>query len=217
MAKELMNILEEAKKVFAIESRAVARLAERLDDNFEKAVRLIHDCGGRVIVCGMGKSGIIGKKIAATLASTGTPAFYLHPAEASHGDLGMVTGQDIVLALSNSGETDELVALLPHLKRFNVKLIALTGNTSSTLARASDVRLDVSVEEEACPMGIVPTASTTAARAMGDALAVALLLMRGLKEEDFAAFHPKGSLGKKLLVTVGELMHSGEAVPRVSP
>ncbi|MGD2079936.1 MAG: KpsF/GutQ family sugar-phosphate isomerase [Nitrospirota bacterium] len=212
-----MNILDEAKKVFAIESRAVARLAERLDDNFEKAVRLIHDCGGRVIVCGMGKSGLIGKKIAATLASTGTPAFYLHPAEASHGDLGMVTGDDVVLALSNSGETDELLALLPHLKRFNVKLLALTGNTASTLARASDVRLDVSVEEEACPMGIVPTASTTAALAMGDALAVALLLMRGLKEEDFAAFHPRGSLGKKLLVTVGELMHAGEEVPRVSP
>ncbi len=213
----LMNIRDEAKKVFEIESRAVARLAQRLDDNFEKAVRLIHDCGGRVIVCGMGKSGLIGKKIAATLASTGTPAFSLHPAEASHGDLGMVTGEDIVLALSNSGETDELVALLPHLKRFNVKLIALTGNTASTLARSSDVCLDVSVDEEACPMGIVPTASTTAALAMGDAMAVALLLMRGLKEEDFAAFHPRGSLGKKLLVTVGELMHTGDKVPRVSP
>jgi len=212
-----MDIIGEARKVFNIESRAVARLAERLDENFERAATLIHGCKGRVIVSGMGKSGLIGKKIAATLASTGTPAYFMHPAEASHGDLGMVTGDDIVLALSNSGETDELVALIPHLKRFNVKLISLAGNASSTLARASDAVLDVSVEEEACPMGIVPTASTTAALAMGDALAVALLLMRGLKEEDFAAYHPKGSLGKKLLVTVGELMHTGEALPRVSP
>lgn len=212
-----MNIRNEARKVFDIESRAVARLAERLDENFEKAVTLIHGCRGRVIVSGMGKSGLVGKKIAATLASTGTPAFFMHPAEASHGDLGMVTDEDIVLALSNSGETDELVALIPHLKRFNVKLISLAGNTSSTLARSSDVCLNVSVSEEACPMGIVPTASTTATMAMGDALAVALLLMRGLKAEDFAAYHPKGSLGKKLLVTVGELMHTGDAVPRVTP
>jgi arabinose-5-phosphate isomerase len=165
----------------------------------------------------MGKSGLVGKKIAATLASTGTPAFFMHPAEASHGDLGMVTSDDIVLVLSNSGETEELVALIPHLKRFNVALISLAGNPNSTLARASDACLDVSVSEEACPMGIVPTASTTATLAMGDAMAVALLLMRDLKEEDFAAFHPKGSLGKKLLITVGELMHAGDALPRISP
>jgi arabinose-5-phosphate isomerase len=210
-----MNIRDEAKKVFNIESKAISSLGDRLDQNFERAVELIRNCKGRVIVSGMGKSGIIGKKIAATLASTGTPAFFMHPAEASHGDLGMVTGDDIVLALSNSGETDELVGLIPHLKRFNVTLIALAGKKSSTLARSSDVCLDVSVDEEACPMGIVPTASTTAALAMGDAIAVALLLMRGLKEEDFAAYHPKGILGKKLLVTVGDLMHKGDALPKV--
>jgi len=212
-----MSILDEAKRVFDIESKAIAALSGRLDKEFERAVDLIHGCKGRVIVSGMGKSGIIGKKIAATLASTGTPAYFMHPAEASHGDLGMVTADDIVLALSNSGETDELVGLIPHLKRFNVKLISLTGKKTSTLAKASDVSLDVSVSEEACPMGIVPTASTTATLAMGDALAVVLLVMRGLKEEDFAAFHPKGSLGKKLLVTVGDLMHGGKALPKVKP
>jgi arabinose-5-phosphate isomerase len=212
-----MSILDAAKKVFEIESRAVAALAGRLDKNFEEAVDLIHGCKGRVIVSGMGKSGLIGKKIAATLASTGTPAFFMHPAEASHGDLGMVTGDDIVLAISNSGETNELVGLIPHLKRFSVKLISLAGNHSSTLARSSDVCLDISVKEEACPMGIVPTASTTAALAMGDALAVSMVVKKGLSEEDFAAFHPSGSLGKKLLVTVGDLMHTGDAVPRVSP
>lgn len=212
-----MNIRDEARKVFKIESDAVARLAARIDEDFERAVTLIHGCKGRVIVSGMGKSGLVGKKIAATLASTGTPAFFMHPAEASHGDLGMVTGDDIVLALSNSGETEELVALLPHLKRFNVTLISLAGNPKSTLARSSDVCLDVSVAEEACPMGIVPTASTTATLAMGDAIAVALIQMRGLREEDFAAFHPKGSLGKKLLVTVGDLMHTGDSLPRVFP
>jgi arabinose-5-phosphate isomerase len=212
-----MSILDEAKKVFAIESKAIAAMADRLGEEFERATKLIHDCKGRVIVSGMGKSGIIGKKIAATLASTGTPAYFMHPAEASHGDLGMVTGEDIVLALSNSGETDELVGLIPHLKRFDVTLISLVGSKSSRLARSSDVCLDVSVDEEACPMGIVPTASTTATLAMGDALAVALLVMRGLKEEDFASYHPKGSLGKKLLVTVSDLMHKGKALPKVKP
>ena len=212
-----MSILDEARKVFEIESRAVAALAGRLDKNFEEAVTLLHGCKGRVIVSGMGKSGLIGKKIAATLASTGTPAFFMHSAEASHGDLGMVTGDDIVLAISNSGETGELVGLIPHLKRFSVKLISLAGNLSSTLARSSDVCLDISVDEEACPMAIVPTASTTAALAMGDALAVSLIVKKGLSKEDFAAFHPSGSLGKKLLVTVGDLMHTGDAVPRVSP
>jgi arabinose-5-phosphate isomerase len=212
-----MSAIDEARKVFDVESRAIAALADRLGEEFERAVKLIHGCEGRVIVSGMGKSGIIGKKIAATLASTGTPAYFMHPAEASHGDLGMVTGKDIVLALSNSGETDELVGLIPHLKRFNVTLISMAGKKSSRLGRSSDVCLDVSVDEEACPMGIVPTASTTATLAMGDALAVALLVERGFREEDFAAYHPKGSLGKKLLVTVEDLMHKGDALPSVGP
>lgn len=212
-----MNILDTARKVLKTEAEALSALAERLNADFERAVELIHGSRGRVIVSGMGKSGLVGKKIAATLASTGTPAFFLHPAEASHGDLGMVTSEDVILAISNSGETDELVALIPFLKRFNVRLLSMTGNAFSTLSKASDVHIDVSVKEEACPMGIVPTASTTAALAMGDALAVALLIKRGFKEEDFAQYHPKGSLGKKLLVKVGDLMHSGDAVPKVLP
>jgi arabinose-5-phosphate isomerase len=165
----------------------------------------------------MGKSGIVGKKIAATLASTGTPAFFLHPAEASHGDLGMVTMTDVIIAISNSGETDELVGLIPFLKRFNVSLISMTGNLNSTLAKSADISLDVSVSEEACPLGIVPTASTTATMAMGDALAVALLIKRGFKEEDFAFFHPSGSLGKKLFVKVSDLMHAGASLPLTPP
>lgn len=212
-----MNILDHAKKVLKIEAEAVAALADRLDADFERAVDLIHASKGRVIVTGMGKSGLVGKKIAATLASTGTPAFFLHPAEASHGDLGMVTSDDIILAISNSGETDELVGLIPFLKRFSVKLVSMTGNGGSTLSKASDVHIDVSVKEEACPMGIVPTASTTAALAMGDALAVALLIKKGFNEEDFAQYHPKGSLGKKLLIKVSDLMHAGDAVPKVLP
>ena len=165
----------------------------------------------------MGKSGLIGKKIASTLASTGTPAFFMHPAEASHGDLGMVSSEDVVIAISNSGETDELLGLVPFLKRFNVQLIAMTGETNSTLAKAADVNLDVTVKEEACPLGIVPTASTTASLAMGDAIAVALLTKRGFREEDFASFHPSGSLGKKLFIKVRDLMHTGEALPLISP
>ncbi|HDH01069.1 MAG TPA: KpsF/GutQ family sugar-phosphate isomerase, partial [Nitrospirae bacterium] len=181
---------------------------------FEHAVRSIFSSRGRTVVMGMGKSGLIGKKIAATLSSTGTPAVFLHPAEAGHGDLGMVTRDDVVLAISNSGETEEIIILIPFLKRFDVTLISLT-RPGSTLAGVSEIVLDVSVTEEACPMGIVPTASTTAALAMGDALAVALLLRRGFKEEDFAVFHPNGSLGKKLLVKVEDLMHTGDAVPVV--
>ena len=165
----------------------------------------------------MGKSGLVGKKIAATLASTGTPAFFMHPAEASHGDLGMVTSNDVIIAISNSGETAELSGLIPFLKRFNVSLIAMTGNLNSTLAKSADVHLDVSVKEEACPLGVVPTASTTAALAMGDAIAVALLVKRGLKQEDFAFFHPGGNLGKKLFIKVKDLMHTGDALPFVSP
>ncbi|MFO0753937.1 MAG: KpsF/GutQ family sugar-phosphate isomerase [Thermodesulfovibrionales bacterium] len=211
------TILDIAKKVLRIEAEAVLSLTEKLDGSFERAVDLIYGSKGRVIVSGMGKSGLVGKKIAATLASTGTPAFFLHPAEASHGDLGMVTAEDVIIALSNSGETEELVRLIPVLERFAVSLIALTGNPASTLAKAAAVSLDVSVREEACSLGIVPTSSTTAAMAMGDALAVALLTRRGFRKEDFAFFHPGGSLGKKLLVRVKDLMHGGGSLPLVGP
>lgn len=210
-----MNIIDEAKKVLMIESEAIRDLIGRINADFEKAVEIIYQSRGRVVVTGMGKSGLVGKKIAATLASTGTPAFFLHPAEAGHGDLGMVTKEDVIIAISNSGETEEVVGLLPFLKRFNVKIISMTGNANSTLSKASDVNIDISVKEEACPMGIVPTASTTATMAMGDAIAVALLIKQGLKEEDFASFHPGGSLGKRLLITVADLMHSGDKIPRV--
>lgn len=211
------NILEIAKRVLKIEAEAVSALSEKLNSDFQRAVDIIFSSKGRVVVTGMGKSGLVGKKIAATLASTGTPAFFLHPAEASHGDLGMVTPDDVIIAISNSGETEELVNLIPFLKRFNVSLISMTGNPESTLSKAADVTLDVSVKEEACPIGIVPTASTTATMAMGDALAVALLIKRGFKEEDFAFFHPGGSLGKKLFIKVKDLMHTGDTLPIVSP
>jgi arabinose-5-phosphate isomerase len=211
------NMLDIARKVLKIEAEAVAGLIEKLDGNFERAVKAIYESSGRVVVTGMGKSGLVGKKIAATLASTGTPSFFMHPAEASHGDLGMVTSHDALIAISNSGETEELVGLIPFVKRFNIRLIAMTGNPLSTISRAADVSLDVSVKEEACTLGIVPTASTTAALAMGDALAVALLSKRGFKEEDFAFFHPRGALGKKLLTRVEDLMHSGGALPLISP
>ena len=211
------NIIDIAKKVLRIEADAVAALAEKLDSTFEKAIEIIFKSRGRVVVTGMGKSGLVGKKIAATLASTGTPAFFMHPAEASHGDLGMVTSDDVIIAISNSGETAELSGLIPFLKRFNVGLIAMTGSRNSTLAKSADVHLDVSVKEEACPLGVVPTASTTAALAMGDAIAVALLVKRGLKQEDFAFFHPGGNLGKKLFIKVKDLMHTGDALPFVSP
>ena len=209
--KELLNT---AKRVLHIEAEAIKTLIERLDENFLRAVEIIYTSTGRTIVTGMGKSGIVGKKIAATLSSTGTPAVFLHPAEAAHGDLGMVTGNDVLLAISNSGETEEVIKLIPYIKRFNVSLVSMT-RPGSTLAQASDVVLDVSVKEEACPLGIVPTASTTASLAMGDALAVALLQKRGFKEEDFALYHPNGSLGKKLLVKVEDLMHKGHDVPMV--
>jgi arabinose-5-phosphate isomerase len=211
-----MDVLDIARKVLKTEAEAVHALAGRLDSNFEKVVDMVFESKGRVVVSGMGKSGLVGKKIAATLASTGTPAFFLHPAEAIHGDLGMVTSADIIIAISNSGETDELVGLIPFLKRFSVGLVSMTGNPGSTLSRVADLNLDISVKEEACPLGVVPTASTTAAMAMGDALAVALLMRRGYREEDFAFFHPGGSLGKKLFVKVKDLMHSGDAVPVVS-
>jgi arabinose-5-phosphate isomerase len=211
------NIINIARKVLKIEADTVAALAEKLDSAFEKAIDIIFKSKGRVVVTGMGKSGLVGKKIAATLASTGTPAFFMHPAEASHGDLGMVTADDVIIAISNSGETEELVGLIPFLKRFDVSLISMTGSRNSTLAKSADVHLDVSVKEEACPLGVVPTASTTAALAMGDAVAVALLVKRGLKQEDFAFFHPGGNLGKKLFIKVKDLMHTGDALPFVSP
>ncbi|RKQ54821.1 arabinose-5-phosphate isomerase [Vogesella indigofera] len=205
-----------ARDVLAIEAAAITRLASRLDDSFSAAVALILACEGRVVVSGMGKSGHIGNKIAATLASTGTPAFFMHPAEAAHGDLGMLTERDILLALSNSGESDELLALLPALKRKGVPIIALTGRSQSTLATEASIHLDAGVEKEACPLGLAPTASTTAALALGDALAVALLDARDFKPEDFALSHPGGSLGRKLLVHISDLMHGGEALPRVN-
>ncbi len=198
-----------------IEARAISALVDRLDSRFSKAVELLLGCRGKVVVSGMGKSGLIGQKIAATLASTGTPAFFLHPAEGVHGDLGMLARGDVLIAISNSGETQEVLLLLPFVQRMNIPIVALTGRSGSTLAKNSDVALDVSVDEEACPLGLAPTASTTAALAMGDALAVALLQRRGFKEQDFAQFHPGGSLGRRLLVRVRDLMHVGEQVPRI--
>jgi arabinose-5-phosphate isomerase len=210
------SIIDVARKVIETEAETLHDLVGKLNSDFEQAVTILDEIKGRVVVTGMGKSGLVGKKIAATLASTGTPAFFLHPAEASHGDLGMVTERDIIIAISNSGETDELVGLIPFLKRFRVKLISMTGNLNSTLAKASDVALDISVREEACPMGIVPTASTTATMAMGDALAVCLLVKKGLNEKDFARFHPGGSIGKKFFVKVADLMHTGDHLPLIS-
>ncbi len=206
--------IEHGRRVLTIEADALNALAARLDARFDAAVRLVAGRGGKVVVTGMGKSGHVGRKIAATLASTGTPAFFLHAAEALHGDLGMLERQDLVLAVSNSGETAEILDLVPHVKRLGLPLVALTGRPQSTLARTADALLDVSVAEEACPLGLAPTASTTAAIAMGDALAVALLEHRGFRREDFAALHPAGTLGRKLL-RVADLMHTGDAVPRV--
>ena len=207
--------MEHGKRVLEIEVRAIAGLLERLDHRFTEAVDLLYRCAGKVVVSGMGKSGLIGQKIAATLASTGTPAFFLHPAEGIHGDLGMLARRDALIAISNSGETEEVLKLLPFVKRLNIPVLAMTGRVQSTLAKNSEVVLDVSVSEEACPMGLAPTASTTATLAMGDALAIALLQKRGFREEDFAQFHPGGTLGRRLLLKVRDLMHVGEAVPRV--
>ena len=204
-----------ARETFAIEAAALLGLGARLDARFAQAVHKILQIPGRVVVMGMGKSGHVGRKIAATLASTGTPAMFVHPAEASHGDLGMVTAHDVVLAISNRGESFELTAILPVLKRLGAPLIAITGNVQSTLARHADVALDCSVEREACPLNLAPTASTTAQLAMGDALAVALLDARGFRAEDFARSHPGGALGRKLLTHVSDIMRSGDQVPRV--
>lgn len=209
--------LELAREVLTIEAQAVAALAERLDDRFLAAVDLVLNCRGRVVVSGMGKSGHIARKIASTLASTGTPAFFVHPGEASHGDLGMITRDDVVIALSNSGESPELLTIVPLIKRTGARLISMTGRPQSTLAREADVHLDASVAREACPLGLAPTASTTAALALGDALAVALLDARGFGPEDFARSHPGGALGRRLLVHVSDVMRKDEALPRVRP
>lgn len=204
------------RHVLEIEKEAIEGLYQHLGDDFDRACQQLFDCKGKVIVTGMGKSGHIGKKMAATLASTGTPAFFVHPGEASHGDLGMITEQDVVVALSNSGETQEVTTLLPVLKRMGVPLIAMTGKPGSTLARLADVHLNVAVAKEACPLNLAPTASTTAALAMGDAVAVALLNARGFTADDFALSHPGGSLGKRLLLRIEDVMHSGDGVPVVT-
>lgn len=211
------RLQQSAVAVLETEAAAVLALRERIGESFVRACHFILNCRGRVVVTGMGKSGHIGSKIAATLASTGTPAFAMHPGEASHGDLGMITPQDVVLALSNSGETSELITILPLIKRLDVPLIALTGTPSSTLAQAASAHLDVSVLKEACPLGLAPTASTTAALAMGDALAVALLEARGFTAEDFARSHPGGRLGRRLLLRIEDIMHTGERIPQVAP
>jgi len=214
---EATRLIAAGRRALGIEIRGLAALEARISDAFAAACQLCLACRGRVVVTGMGKSGHVGGKIAATLASTGTPAFFLHPAEASHGDLGMITRDDVVLALSNSGETPELLTLLASITRLGVPLIALTGNSQSTLAREARVHLDVGVAEEACPLNLAPTASTTAALAMGDAVAVALLESRGFTAEDFARSHPGGALGRRLLLRVKDVMRSGTAVPRVGP
>lgn len=208
-------VIEQAKKVLRVEAEAVFALMERIDDSFVKAVDLIYSCKGKVVVTGVGKSGLIGQKISSTLASTGTPSFFMHPAEGVHGDLGMLSRGDLVIAISNSGESGEISQILPVVKRMGLPLIAMTGKPGSALAKAGDAVIDISVKEEACPLGLAPTASTTATLAMGDALAVAVLDKRGFEKEDFALLHPGGSLGKRLLLRVSDLMHTGEAVPFV--
>ena len=213
LAVDPARALALARDVLVTEAKAISALSARLGDPFVAALTLILNCHGRIVVSGIGKSGHIGRKLAATLASTGTPAFFVHPADASHGDLGMITPDDIVLMLSNSGETDELVALVPHLKREGARLIALTGNEDSSLAQAADVHLDAAVDVEACPLGLAPTASTTAALALGDALALALLDARGFSAEDFARSHPGGALGRRLLTRVADVMRTGSALP----
>jgi arabinose-5-phosphate isomerase len=209
-------ILQRAQDVLNIEAKGIVSLVDRLDDNFVRAVDLLHACGGKVVVTGMGKSGLIGRKIAATFSSTGTSAFFLHAGEGVHGDLGMIMEGDLILAVSNSGETEEILKLLPHFKVHGLKMIIMTGKPDSTLGKAGDVVLNVAVKEEACPLGLAPTASTTAALAMGDALAVVLLEQKGFREQDFAMRHPGGILGRKLLLRVEDLMHKGDQLPLVT-
>ncbi|MGA9342805.1 MAG: KpsF/GutQ family sugar-phosphate isomerase [Rhodanobacteraceae bacterium] len=206
-----------AHDVIDTEARAIDILHDRIDQSFLRACQLMFECRGRVVVSGMGKSGHVARKVAATLASTGTPAFFVHPAEASHGDLGMITQKDVVLAMSNSGETDELLTILPLIRRQAIPLIVMTGKAASSLARIADVHLDVSVPAEACPLGLAPTASTTAALVMGDALAIALLEARGFTAEDFARSHPAGMLGRQLLLRISDIMHVGEEIPTIGP
>jgi arabinose-5-phosphate isomerase len=211
-----MTMREKAKEVIRKEAKAIAHLEKKIDEQFSRAVELCLKCKGRVIVTGIGKSGLIGRKIAATLSSTGTPAFFLHPTEGTHGDVGMVRKNDVVITVSKSGETDEVYQLIPLFKRVGVPIITLTGNTKSPLAEKSDVVIDVSVDEEACPYDLVPTSSTTAALVMGDALAIALLEERNFSSEDFALLHPGGQLGRKLILKVSDIMHSGEEIPKVT-
>lgn len=212
----LNSINELAKDVLDIEAKAILRLKNNIGDDFDKAVDILYNCKGRVIVTGMGKSGLIGKKIAATMSSTGTPAYFLHPAESTHGDSGVITRNDVIIAISNSGETQELLNLLPLIKRFGCEMIGMTGNLNSTLAKTSEVTLDISVEREACPLGKAPTASTTATLAMGDALAVCLMEKKGFTKEDFLMYHPSGKLGKGLTYKVHDLMITGDKMPVVS-
>jgi arabinose-5-phosphate isomerase len=211
-----LDILEEAKRVLNVEAQSILDLVERIDENFSRAVELLYNCKGKVVLMGMGKSGLVGRKISSTFASTGTPSFFLHPAEGLNGDFGMLAREDVIIAISNSGETRELLEVLPLIKRYGNRLITFTGNLNSNLAKAGDVNLDIRVEEEACPLGLAPTASTTATLALGDALAVALMGMKNFKKEDFAILHPGGSLGKRLLLKVEDLMHTGKALPMVS-
>ncbi|MCX2841528.1 KpsF/GutQ family sugar-phosphate isomerase [Microbulbifer thermotolerans] len=210
-------ILQAGRRTVLMETEAVTKLEERINGDFKRACELILQCGGRTIVTGMGKSGHIGRKIAATLASTGTPSFFVHPGEASHGDLGMITRDDLVIAISNSGTSAEVLTLLPLLKRLGIPMISMTGKADSPLAQAADVNLDIAVETEACPLGLAPTSSTTVTLVMGDALAVALLEARGFSAEDFAFSHPGGALGRRLLLKVEDVMHSGDELPQVSP
>lgn len=216
VAMTLNSINELAKDVLDIEAKAILRLKNNIGDDFDKAVDILYNCKGRVIVTGMGKSGLIGKKIAATMSSTGTPAYFLHPAESTHGDSGVITRNDVIIAISNSGETQELLNLLPLIKRFGCEMIGMTGNLNSTLAKTSEVTLDISVEREACPLGKAPTASTTATLAMGDALAVCLMEKKGFTKEDFLMYHPSGKLGKGLTYKVRDLMITGDKMPVVA-
>ncbi len=211
-----LKFIESAKRAIEIERDSITLLIDRIDEQFSKACQILLNCKGRVVVTGMGKSGHIGKKIAATLASTGTPSFFVHPGEASHGDLGMITSNDVVIAISNSGNTSEVVTILPLIKRMEAPLISMTGSGTSILAQEADSNLDVSVETEACPLGLAPTSSTTATLVMGDALAIALLEARGFSAEDFAFSHPGGSLGRRLLLKVSDIMHTGERIPSVN-
>jgi arabinose-5-phosphate isomerase len=211
-----LDIVEEAKRVLRVEAQSLFDLAERIDEDFSRAVELLYYCKGKVVIMGMGKSGLVGRKIASTFASTGTPSFFLHPAEGLNGDFGMLAKEDLIIAISNSGETRELLEVLPLIKRYGNRLITLTGNENSTLSKAGDVNLDIRVKEEACPLGLAPTSSTTATLALGDALAIALMGKKDFKKEDFAILHPGGVLGKRLLLKVEDLMHIGNAFPKVS-